>query len=322
MDRPARAAISAVGAAVSTVALPERTRPAARTRPRLLAAFAHRWRTKGLVWRSVAVVVIAVMIAWSLAPIYWMIATSLKTGAEVANPSPGLYPHPATTSNYSGLFNGPFPFGTFLVNSVVTSVITSVITMLLSALAGYSFSRGRYRGRGPLTYVVLASQMLPLAVLLVPLYLEFLDLHLLNSDLGLVIGFCSFSLPFGAWLMKGFIDGIPIEIENAARVDGSSQLFVFFRVTLPLAVGGLVTTGVFVFINTWNNLLYPLTLVNQLNKQTLPPGLLLSFTGQFKTDWGGMMAAAFLTTIPLAVAFFAIQRFLVRGLTAGALSGV
>jgi ABC-type glycerol-3-phosphate transport system permease component len=93
-------------------------------------------------------------------------------------------------------------------------------------------------------------------------------------------------------------------------------------VTLPLAVAGLVTTGVFVFINTWNNLLYPLTLVTTLNKQTLPPGLLLSFTGQFKTDWGGMMAAAFLTTIPLAVAFFAIQRFLVRGLTAGALTGV
>jgi ABC-type glycerol-3-phosphate transport system permease component len=164
--------------------------------------------------------------------------------------------------------------------------------------------------------------MLPLAVLLVPLYLEFLNLHLLNSDVGLVIGYCSFSLPFGAWLMKGFIDGIPLEIENAARVDGSSQIFVFLRVTLPLAAAGLVTTGVFVFINTWNNLLYPLTFITKIHSQTLPPGLLLSFTGQFKTDWGGMMAAAFLTTVPLAVAFFAIQRFLVRGLTAGALAGV
>ena len=301
---------------MSTVTLP------GRARPRPLQAFAHRWRTKGLVWRGVVVVVIVVMLAWSLAPIYWMIATSLKTSAQVALPNPTLYPHPATVSNYGGLFSGPFPFGSFLENSVVTSVITSVITVVLSALAGYSFSRGRYLFRGPLTYAVLATQMLPLAVLLVPLYLEFLNLHLLNSDVGLVIGYCSFSLPFGAWLMKGFIDGIPIEIENAARVDGSSQFFVFLRVTLPLAGAGLVTTAVFVFINTWNNLLYPLTLVNQLSKQTLPPGLLLSFTGQFKTDWGGMMAAAFLTTVPLAVAFFAIQRFLVRGLTAGALAGV
>lgn len=276
----------------------------------------------GRLWRVFVLGVIIVMLAWSLAPIYWMVATSLKTSAEVALPNPTLYPHPATGSNYGGLFSGPFPFGSFLVNSVVTSVITSVITVVLSALAGYSFSRGRYMFRGSLTYLVLATQMLPLAVLLVPLYLEFLNLHLLNSDVGLVIGYCSFSLPFGAWLMKGFIDGIPLEIENAARVDGSSQLFVFLRVTLPLAAAGLVTTGVFVFINTWNNLLYPLTFINQLKKQTLPPGLLLSFTGQFKTDWGGMMAAAFITTVPLAVAFFAIQRFLVRGLTAGALAGV
>lgn len=305
---------------MSTLTATDTVRPSTRAVP--MQAFARRWRSKGLIWRGAVVLVIAVMLVWSLAPIYWMIATSLKTGAQVALPNPTFYPHPATVSNYSGLFNGPFPFGTFLENSVVTAVITSVITVMLSALAGYSFSRGRYMFRGPLTYVVLATQMLPLAVLLVPLYLEFLNLHLLNSDLGLIIGYCSFSVPFGAWLMKGFIDGIPIEIENAARVDGSSQFFVFLRVTLPLAVAGLVTTGVFVFINTWNNLLYPLTLVTTLNKQTLPPGLLLSFTGQFKTDWGGMMAAAFLTTIPLAIAFFAIQRFLVRGLTAGALTGV
>lgn len=273
-------------------------------------------------WRLVVLLFVLVMIFWSLAPIYWMISTSFKTSAQVALPNPTLYPHPATLGDYSGLFNGPFPFATFLKNSVFTAIVTSVITVLLSALSGYSFSRGRYRLNGPLTYVVLATQMLPLAVLLVPLYLEFLKLHLLNSQVGLILGYCSFSVPFGAWLMKGFIDGIPIEIENAARVDGSSQVFTFLRVTLPLALGGLVTTGVFVFINTWNNLLYPLTLITSLNKQTLPPGLLLSFTGQFKTDWGGMMAAAFLTTIPLAVAFFAIQKFLVRGLTAGALTGV
>lgn len=269
-----------------------------------------------------AFVAIGVAIVWSLAPIYWMVATSLKSSAEVAQPNPTLYPHPLTFGNYGGLFGGPFPFGSFLTNSVGTSIVTSMITVMISALAGYSFSRGRYFMKGVLSYIVLATQMLPLAVLLVPLYLEFLDLHLLNTYVGLVIGYCSFSVPFGTWLMKGFIDGIPIEIENAAQVDGCSGLAVFFRITLPLAVIGVVTTGVFVFINTWNNLLYPLTLITKLHRQTLPPGLLLSYTGQFKTDWGGMMAAALLTTLPLAIAFFAIQRFLVRGLTSGALSGV
>lgn len=286
------------------------------------AAQTSRHVTMRSLWRLAVLVVVLVMILWSLAPIYWMISTSLKTSAEVAIPNPTLYPHPATLGDYGGLFHGPFPFATFLKNSVFTAVVTSVITVFLSALSGYSFSRGRYLLKGPLTYAILATQMLPLAVLLVPLYLEFLKLHLLNSDVGLILGYCSFSVPFGAWLMKGFIDGIPIEIENAARVDGSSQIYTFLRVTLPLALGGLITTGVFVFINTWNNLLYPLTLITSLDKQTLPPGLLLSFTGQFKTDWGGMMAAAFLTTVPLAAAFFAIQKFLVRGLTAGALTGV
>jgi multiple sugar transport system permease protein len=272
-------------------------------------------------WRIFLVLVLAVMLVWTFVPIYWMLATSLKTAAEAAHVSPSLYPHHPTGSNYVGLFNGPFPFGTFLKNSVITSLITAAITVVLSALCGYSFARGRYTLRAPLTWSVLATQMLPLAVLLVPLYLEFLNLHLLNTYLGLIIGYCSFSLPFGAWLMKGFIEGIPIEIENAARVDGSSRLFVFGRIILPLAGPGLVTTGVFVFMNTWNNLLYPLTLITQNKAQTLPAGLLLSFTGQFKTDWGGMMAAALLTTVPLVVAFFAIQRFLVRGLTAGALAG-
>ncbi len=272
--------------------------------------------------RVLVLVALVVALVWTLAPVYWMIATSLKTGADVARSNPTLYPHTPTMKNYAGLFNGSFPFSDFIVNSVVTAVITAVITIVLSALAGYSFARGKYLMRGSLTYGILATQMLPLAVLIVPLYLEFLDLHLLNSYVGLIIGYCSFSLPFGAWLMKGFIEGIPIDIESAARADGASRLFVFWRIVLPLALPGLATTGVFVFMNTWNNLLYPLVLITSINKQTLPPGLLLSFTGEFITNWGGMMAAAFITTVPLAIAFFAVQRFLVRGLTAGALSGV
>jgi len=270
---------------------------------------------------AVAVVLILIALAWTLIPIYWMVSTSFKTTSEVALSNPTYFPKHLTLGNYKYLFNGPFPFGDFLINSVVTSAITAVVTVVVSGLAGYSFSRGRYLLRGGLTYGVLATQMLPLAVLVVPLYLEFLNLHLLNSYLGLILGYCSFSIPFGAWLVKGFIDGIPIEIENAARADGASRLFVFFRIVLPLAVSGLATTAVFVFMNTWNNLLFPLVLVTQIKKQTLPPGLLESFTGTFNTNWAGMMAAALVTTIPLAVAFFAVQRYLVRGLTAGAIAG-
>jgi multiple sugar transport system permease protein len=168
--------------------------------------------------------------------------------------------------------------------------------------------------------VVLATQMLPLVVLIGPLYLLLLKAGLLDTYLGLIIGYTSFTLPFAAWLMKGFIDAIPPEVEEAARVDGYSRLGVLVRIVVPLSVPGLITTAVFVFMNAWNNLLYPLTLTSSDSRLTLPPGLLQSFSGQFKTDWGGMMAAACLTSIPLIIAFFAVQRSMVRGMTSGALA--
>jgi multiple sugar transport system permease protein len=271
--------------------------------------------------RYVVIVIVALFIAWTLWPLYWMVSTALKTPKEATSLSPTLWPHALTTANFSELFSSSLPFGTYFVNSVITSVIAAVVAVLIATLAGYSFSRGGYRLSGAASVVVLATQMIPLVVLIGPLYLLLLKAHLLNTYLGLIIGYTSFAIPFGAWLMKGFFDGIPREIEEAARVDGYSRLSILLRVVVPLSVPGLVTTGVFVFMNSWNNLLYPLTLVNSNSRQTLPPGLLQSFSGTFKTDWGGMMAASVITSIPLIIAFFAVQRSMVRGLTAGALAG-
>jgi ABC-type glycerol-3-phosphate transport system permease component len=271
--------------------------------------------------RYLVAVIVALFVAWTLWPLYWMVSTSLKSPKEATNLSPTLWPHSLTLANFKELFGGSLPFGTYFLNSAITSVIAAVIAVLIATLAGYSFSRGGYRLNGAASVVVLATQMIPLVVLIGPLYLLLLKAHLLNTYLGLIIGYTSFAIPFGAWLMKGFFDGIPREIEEAARVDGYSRLSILLRVVIPLSVPGLVTTGIFVFMNSWNNLLYPLTLVNSNNRQTLPPGLLQSFSGTFKTDWGGMMAASIITSIPLMIAFFAVQRSMVRGLTAGALAG-
>lgn len=297
-----------------TQALGDRTVP---DQPTLVAP-ARRRLAAG---RYVVIVIVALFIAWTLWPLYWMVSTSLKTPKEATSLSPTLWPHSLTTANFSELFSSSLPFGTYFVNSAITSVIAAVVAVLIATLAGYSFSRGGYRLSGAASVVVLATQMIPLVVLIGPLYLLLLKAHLLNTYLGLIIGYTSFAIPFGAWLMKGFFDGIPREIEEAARVDGYSRLSILFRVVVPLSVPGLVTTGVFVFMNSWNNLLYPLTLVNSNSRQTLPPGLLQSFSGTFKTDWGGMMAASVITSIPLIIAFFAVQRSMVRGLTAGALAG-
>jgi ABC-type glycerol-3-phosphate transport system permease component len=284
-------------------------------------AAAPRTRRRLPVGRYAVIVVVALFLAWTLWPLYWMVSTAFKTPQEATNLNPTLWPHSLTGANFKELFSSSLPFGSYFLNSVITSVIAALVAVLISTLAGYSFSRGGYRLSGAASVVVLATQMIPLVVLIGPLYLLLLKAHLLNTYLGLIIGYTSFAIPFGAWLMKGFFDGIPRAIEEAARVDGYSRLSILFRVVLPLSVPGLVTTGIFVFMNSWNNLLYPLTLVNSNNRQTLPPGLLQSFSGTFKTDWGGMMAASLITSIPLIIAFFAVQRSMVRGLTAGALAG-
>ena len=285
-----------------------------------LPALPHRRR-----WGPVRIVVMIMVIfavGVALAPVYWMVATSFKTPFAATSLSPSYYPHQLSMSNYSELLiKGAVPFKTFLLNSAITSVIASVVAVIISALAGYSFSRSQWKLRGATSVVVLTTQMLPLVVFVGPLYLLLLDAHLLNTYLGLIIGYTSFAIPFGAWLMKGFFDAVPAELEEAARVDGYGRFSILARVVIPTVIPGLVTTGVFVFINSWNNLLYPLTLVTGNSHQTLPPGLLDSFVGQFNTDWGGMMAAAAITTIPLAIAFFAVQRSMVRGMTAGALAG-
>lgn len=269
----------------------------------------------------VAVVVVGFFVLWTLAPLYWMLATSFKDALDAARPSPTLWPAQATVQNYLGLVTGNIPFPLFLLNSVVTSLGAALATTVLATLAAYSFSRGRYLLRGPLMYAVLATQMLPLVVLLIPLYLLFLRADLLDTYQGVVLGYCSFTLPFGAWMMKGFIDAVPREIEDAAKVDGASPTAVLVRIVTPMVLPGLLTTATFTFMNAWNNLLFPLTFTTAMERRTLPAGLLLSFTGVFKTDWGGMMAASVVTTLPLAIGFLFLQRALVRGLTAGGLSG-
>lgn len=271
--------------------------------------------------RVARIVVIVLALLWSLLPLYWMLATSFKNQLDATSLNPTVVPTNPTFDNYSGLWSGSLPFSTFLLNSVLTSLLAAVICVALSTLAAYALSRARWKLRGAVSYSMLAMRMLPMIVLIGPLYLLLLKTHLLNSYVGLILGYTTFGLPFATWMLKGFMDGVPREVEEAARIDGYGQLQILLRVVLPLTLPGLFTTGTFVFMESWNNLIYPLTLITDITRQTLPGGLLLSFTGQFKTNWSGMMAASTITTIPLMIGFFLIQRSMVRGLTAGAVAG-
>jgi len=276
------------------------------------------WRRSGRLIRAAAIVA---ALAWSLVPIYWMLATSLKTEIEATRLDPTLWPHAPTLANYRGLFGGSLPFLSFFTNTVITCLVTAVVAVVLATPAAYALSRARFRLRAAFGYSILVFRMLPLVVLLAPLYLLLLNAHLLDSYAGLIVGFTTFGLPFAVWMLKSFIDALPPEIEEAARIDGYPRWQILLKVVAPLIVPGLLTTGTFVFMEAWNNLIYPLTFVTTLEKQTLPAALVLTFTGQFKTDWGGMMAAAAITTLPLMIAFFAVQRSMVRGLTSGAVAG-
>jgi multiple sugar transport system permease protein len=278
--------------------------PSASARSAGVAA-AHRRRALAR-WpaRAIQTLAIGFALLWSLAPAYWMLSTSFKTELEATSLDPTIWPQQPTVENYAKLVGE-----------------TAVIAVIIATPAAYALSRARFRLRRPVGYAVLVVRMLPMVVLLAPLYLLLLSARLLDTSFALIVGFSTFGLPFAVWMLKSFIDAVPIEVEEAARVDGYPRWQILLRIVAPLILPGVLTTATFVFMEAWNNLIYPLTFITSLEKQTLPAALVLTFTGQFKTDWGGMMAAATVTTVPLMVAFFAVQRSMVRGLTSGAVAG-
>ena len=278
-------------------------------------------RKPTITWKATIYAVLAATFIWTLFPFYWMLSTALKPEIDQFKVPPDFWPQTITFENLIKLFAPDSLIIQFFFNSFITAIATVVVTVVLATLAGYALSRLRFRFRKQILISVLVTQMFPMVVLLIPLYLLYVKADLLNSYLGLTIAFTSFALPFGVWMIKGFIDSVPVEVEEAAMVDGCSRIEAMFKVVLPLATPGIVATGIFAFLDAWNNLLFPMTLVNDVTMKTLPPGMLIAFGGQFKHDWGGMMATSFLTTLPILVIFILVQRYIVAGLTAGAVKG-
>lgn len=262
---------------------------------------------------------IVVFGGFALLPVYWLLATSLSPRDQVFSYPPSFFPTSITFEHYASLLDDPDLFR-YLVNSVIVSVITAVLSVLVSAYMGYSFSKFRYRGRRSLMYLVLSSQMFPQALLLVTLYAVFSAYGLLNSYLALILSFTTFTLPLCVWMLKGFFDTVPDELVEAARVDGASRLRIIHSIVLPLSAPGLVAAGLFAFVRGWNDFIFALTLAGP-DKQTLPPGLVNTFVGEAQTAWPELMAASLVVSLPVVIGFIALQRYLVGGLTAGAVKG-
>ncbi len=260
-----------------------------------------------------------VVCLFSLFPFVWMITTSLKTLGDIHSIPPRLLPKQVTVESYGNVFTKS-NIPRYFINSAITSTGATAIALVFAVLGGYGFSRFRFRGRGLLQTAVLSAQMMPTAAIIVPLFIILRSMGLLNTYLGLILAYLIITLPLSVWMMTGYIHSIPVEIEEAATIDGCSRLRVLTRLVIPISMPGIVATAVYSFVVTWNEFLLALSLATDKKVMTLPIGL-AEFTKEYVTDWGALMAGSVIMTLPIVVAFFGLQRAFVSGLTAGATKG-
>jgi multiple sugar transport system permease protein len=259
------------------------------------------------------------VVLFAVLPLVWIFITSLKRETDIVTPVLQYLPQRITLENYSTLWRRS-DFPVLIKNSAIVAVMTMVICILLGALAAYGISHYRFRGRNQLLLFFLVSRMFPVVLLLIPLFIMLRGIGLLDSHLGLALAYSTFLLPLCIWMLKGFFDAIPIELEEAARIDGCTRLGALFRIVLPLARPGLVATAVFVAIGAWNEFLLALMLTTSQGSRTWPVGLQL-MVGEFQLPWGQLAAGGIMSILPVIAFFALVQRALVRGLTAGAVKG-
>ena len=278
-------------------------------------------------WRRIsgfdilAIVFTAFLLAFALIPLAWMFSTSLKSQFAAIRQPPVWIPAEPTLDAYRILLSPDSPIGgrflRYMWNSVKVSTATTLIGLVVAIPAAYAFSRFRFPGRNALFFAVLVRNMFPTIVFLIPLFILMTKLRLVDNQLSLVLTYLTFGLPLSIWLLKGFYDNIPEELERAARIDGATRFGAFWRIVLPLSSPGIIATGIFAFIGAWNEYAYASVFLNTERLKTLQPGL-QKFFGEFSTNWPGLMAAQFVSSVPVVVIFLVLQRYFVRALAEGA----
>jgi len=272
-------------------------------------------------WNALGLAIFAVMVF----PVFWMISTSFKPNDQIISPAPTWFPGQPTLHHFEQAIHKPY-FWTDVKNSVIVVLIAVGIAMVFAFLAAVALEKYRFTGRKAFLVLLIGIQMLPGIGLIIPLYVVLahvpvLHLNLVNHLSGLIIVYISAVLPFSVWTLRGFLMGIPKELEEAAMVDGSSRLGAFVRILLPLVAPGLVATSIFAFITTWNEYIFARVLLNDQSKQTATVWLSYFYGTSRNTDWGGLMAGSTLIAIPVIVFFLIVQRKIGFGLTAGAVRG-
>jgi len=266
-------------------------------------------------WNALGLFVFVVM----LFPVYWMVATAFKPGQDILSYTPKWVPAPATLSNFRDAVDSAY-FWTDVKNSVLIVSSVVALSLVIGFLASLALAKFGFYGRKAFIVVIIGVLMVPLNALIIPLYIALSRVHQVNTLTGVIATYLTFVLPFTIWTLRGFMLGVPRELEEAAMVDGTTRFGAFVRILLPLVAPGLVATSIFAFIQAWNEFIIAYVFLHDQDKQTLTIWL-ASFTTLRGTDWGPLMAGATLTALPVVLFFVLVQRRVAFGLTAGAVRG-
>lgn len=253
----------------------------------------------------------------TLLPFWWVISSSIKATNEIVSTTPTMIPRSFTLEHFAKLLTSS-DYPQFMINSLAVSATSMAATVVLAVLSGYAFFRLRFAGRDFLYRAILLAYAFPAIVVLVPLYGMMSAARLIDNLFALVIVNVTFAVPFAIWMMRAFLAAVPLEIEEAARLDGASRLTILRRIIVPLIAPGIASVAIFAFISSWTEYLFASVLIQSDANKTIPVGL-AGIIGQYQVDWGLMLAGATITTLPVIVLFFFIGRYFVAGLTAGAI---
>ena len=280
------------------------------------------YKKRKKMYNILANTVLFIFVFLAITPILWMVVTSLMTQGEIVT---GKYSIPNHFENYIEMWQN-INFFRYFKNSVIICSCTTAVALSIATLAGYAVARYKFPGSNIFGATVLATQMVPGIMFLLPLYLMFIKIQetfgirLINTYWGIIIVYSAFFIPFSIWILRGFFASIPVELEEAAIIDGCSRIGAFVRVVLPLARVGIIATGIYIFLMAWDELLFAWALTTSTDVATIPVGIRL-YVGNYQNRYDLLMAAGCVTTLPVLVIFFGLQKHFITGMTAGAVKG-
>ena len=275
--------------------------------------------TAGRLQSAVSYAVLLTLLLIVIFPFYWMTITSFKGEDQMRSLVSMFWPSPVVDENYRQLL-GKTDFVAWFKNSIIVAFTSTFLATAIGTIGAYALARLRFLGRAFMASAVLITYLVPPSILFIPLYAQIRNLGLADSLTGLIVAYPSFTVPFVTWLLMGYFESIPEELEESAMIDGATRFGAFYRIVLPLAAPGLLAAALYAFTQAWNEFLYALVFITDVKLRTLPVGLSSFITGDVY-GWGYLMAGAVLTTLPVIVAYIYLQKYMVEGLTAGSVKG-